>query len=78
MSYGIEKEVDNLGRIVIPVKFRNHLGIKSWDKVLISLQNNTISIVLTTSQCALCGNTAYAKHGVRLCDACIESIKKIP
>ena len=37
MSHGIEKEVDKLGRIVLPVKFRAQLGIKTEEKVLVSL-----------------------------------------
>ena len=78
MPCGIEKKVDNLGRIVLPVKFRKQLGIKNFDKVLISTQNNAIMVVPLKAQCALCGNTASSNQSLRLCDDCINVIKKLP
>ena len=78
MSCEIEKEVDNLGRIVIPIEFRKQLGIKNWDKVSVSLQNNAILMVPITAQCALCGNAVSSNQPLRLCDACINTIKKLP
>ncbi|MBR2010787.1 MAG: AbrB/MazE/SpoVT family DNA-binding domain-containing protein [Clostridia bacterium] len=77
MSLGIEKELDNLGRIVLPVKFRNQLGLKSEDKVLISLHNDTIFITPTQRYCALCGKHVTGKHDLRLCNACIQAVKKL-
>lgn len=47
----IEKEIDNLGRVVIPIDFRNKLGIKNKDKVLVALKNS--SIVLTAAKKAM-------------------------
>lgn len=39
---GIEKEVDNLGRVVIPMEFRKRLGIVSNSKVMVSLEGDII------------------------------------
>ncbi|MBQ4071205.1 MAG: AbrB/MazE/SpoVT family DNA-binding domain-containing protein [Clostridia bacterium] len=33
MKYCVEKEIDHLGRIVIPKNLRDYYGIKPWDKV---------------------------------------------
>ena len=51
---GIEKEIDNLGRVVIPITFRKKLGIKNKDKVLVSLENDAVIITATENRCALC------------------------
>ena len=77
MSHGIEKEVDKLGRIVLPVKFRAQLGIKTEEKVLVSLENDTIFITPATRRCALCGNVTAANRDLRLCDGCIQKVKKL-
>ena len=42
---GIEKRIDNLGRIVLPMSFRKKLGLKKQDIVVVSLKESTISIV---------------------------------
>ena len=41
---GIEREIDRLGRVVIPIEFRKKLGIEFNSKVLISLSNGEIII----------------------------------
>ena len=41
---GIEKEIDDLGRIVIPVKFRKKLGVEKNSKVILSLNGDTVCI----------------------------------
>ncbi len=74
---GIEKEIDKLGRIVLPKTYRNILGLKSNDKVMVSLENSTIIISANENICALCGERIENPQEIRLCDLCISKIKKI-
>ena len=52
---GIEKDMDNLGRVVIPIKYRRKLGIENNSTVLVSLEDDTILIHPKNRHCALCG-----------------------
>ena len=71
---GIEKEVDNLGRIVLPVKFRKKLGINAYSKLIMSLEDESIVIRPANRHCALCGKTVE-KGKYNLCGECILKIK---
>ena len=52
---GIEKEIDRVGRVVIPMEFRKELGFKFNSKVFVSLSNGEIIIRAQNLLCALCG-----------------------
>ena len=69
---GIEKEVDRLGRVVIPAEFRKQLGIKEGTRVIFLLETNSITVRPEKDCCALCGKTIECKRDVRLCTSCIE------
>lgn len=43
-SFGIKKEIDNLGRLSIPAPFRKELGITNGDTVVICLTSEGILI----------------------------------
>lgn len=73
----IEKEVDSLGRIVLPMKFRKKLGIEINTKVLISLDEERICILPKTKICALCGEKIPEQKNIRLCDSCISMVRSI-
>ncbi len=72
---GLEKDIDNLGRVVIPMEFKKKRGLVSNSKVLVSLQNDSILISPTNKHCALCGRKIGNGRQLRLCDACILKIK---
>ena len=71
---GIEKHVDDLGRVVLPIKFRRKLGLGKDSKVFVSLNNNTIQIKPTDTLCALCDNSRGVNVELRLCDDCIKKV----
>ena len=73
----IEKEIDMLGRVVIPIKFRKKLGINNNSKVLISMDSDTILIAPANKSCALCGKAVKEHRELRLCDKCISLAKSI-
>ncbi|MBQ8393379.1 MAG: AbrB/MazE/SpoVT family DNA-binding domain-containing protein [Clostridia bacterium] len=72
---GIEKDMDNLGRVVIPIKFRKKLGIEDNSTVLVSLEDNAILISPANKCCVLCGKKVEDEQKFRLCQSCIAEIK---
>ena len=72
---GIEKEVDLLGRVVIPAKFREKLGIGLKTKVIVSMEGNGVIIMPQKQQCALCENKIETESKYRLCRRCLMAIK---
>ena len=72
---GIEREVDKLGRVVIPIEIRRKLGIEFNSKVSVFLDGEIILISAVKSQCALCGNKIDGKRKLRVCDICVSKIK---
>ncbi len=72
---GIEKEVDRLGRIVIPIEYRKRLGITAGSRVEFFLNGDLLCLEVSASICALCGNHLEREAPIRLCKSCIESIK---
>ena len=73
----IEKEIDKLGRIVLPMSYRKKLSLKSYDKVSITLNDREIIITPLEKQCALCGEKITANTKLKLCKACISKIKAL-
>lgn len=74
---GIEKEIDGLGRVVIPINFRKRLGLKSKDKVIVSIKESVITISAAENRCALCGSKLNHNKKIELCEACIAEVKSI-
>ena len=52
----VEKKIDRLGRIVLPIEFREKLGLKNNSSVFVSLCENYISVFSRENKCALCEN----------------------
>ena len=72
---GIEKEIDNLGRVVIPIEFRKKLGVDAFSKVSISLADDNVIITPIDKRCALCGKTIKSNGKFKLCNNCILQIR---
>lgn len=76
-STGIVRNVDELGRIVIPKEIRTKMGIGSSDPVEIFVEGDRIILTKYHPACLLCGST----EGVieikekALCAACLSDIK---
>ena len=73
---GIEREIDSLGRVVIPIEYRRKIGVMENSKVIISLSGETIHISAAQRCCALCMADIDSRE-MRLCDRCIERVKAI-
>ena len=74
---GIEKEIDALGRVVLPADFRHRLGLARNGKVLVSLDSSAIVISPLHKHCALCQKALEGPEPLRLCTACASKVKAL-
>ncbi len=77
-STGIFREIDKLGRIVLPVELRRTLEINSGDLIEFYTEGNTVILKKQTKCCNFCGSEAsvYTFKGRNICMDCIDEIKK--
>ena len=77
-STGILRAIDNLGRIVLPIELRRHLGIGPKDSVEIFVDKDSVVLKKYQPSCAFCGNE---KNVVEfkdkfICKDCINELNK--
>ena len=73
---GIEKEVDALGRVVLPKNFRTRLGLDTNSKVVISMDGDSLHIIPNQSRCAICKKHAEINPELKICSSCIERVRR--
>ncbi len=75
---GIVREVDKLGRIVLPAELRRVLDIETGDSLEIFTEDNKIILRKYQPACIFCGNAegvvSYKERNI--CPDCIESLKQ--
>lgn len=75
---GIVRQVDNLGRIVLPIELRRVFDISVRDSLEIYVDENTIVLKKYQPSCTFCDNvkniTTY--KGKNICPACLQEIKE--
>ena len=79
-STGIIRQVDNVGRIVIPKEFRNLLGVKNAeDSFEIFMEGDMIILKKYQPTCVFCDNFANSieYEGQCVCENCIEKMQKL-
>ena len=78
-STGIVRNVDELGRIVIPKETRTKMGIGTSDPVEIFTEGDRIILTKYHPACLLCGSTEGVcdVKGKKICSSCIADIKNI-
>ena len=74
---GVEIKIDNLGRLVIPIKYRKKFSIDNGDKLLISSNDSSIIISTVTKRCALCKTKLKGDEGIELCKSCISKVQSL-
>ena len=72
---GVERRIDKLGRVVLPIGYRERLGLIENSKVNISLDDDIISITPVKEKCVICGCEEKINHFLCLCYNCIERVK---
>lgn len=73
---GIVRNIDNLGRIVIPKELRDSMDIHKQDEVEIFVNNNEIIIKKYELTCIFCGSTENIIDfkNYKICEDCLTNI----
>lgn len=79
---GVNRPVDDFGRIFIPIEMRRVMGVGSGDPVAIELNEHEDSIVVRAfrSGCIFCGEADSAQQievrGRKVCRKCLEKARQ--
>ena len=75
---GIVRNVDELGRIVIPKEMRKKMYISSNDPVEIFVEDDRIILTKYQHTCTFCGSSVDISDfkGKRICAECLKQIKE--
>ena len=76
-SLGIVRQVDELGRIVLPIEVRRRLELNPKDGVEIFVEKDTVILKKYAPCCIFCGDAedvVFFKDK-RVCRQCLESIR---
>ncbi len=78
-STGILRNVDQLGRIVIPMELRNKLGIKDKDPLEILVDGSSIVLRKYNPNCIFCGTdkNLFEYNDKLICTKCKEKVSKL-
>jgi len=78
-STGIVRNIDELGRIVIPKEIRKKLGIENSDPVEIYVDGDNILLTKYHPACHFCGSIEEIIDfkGKMVCKACADEISSI-
>ena len=76
-STGIVRNLDPLGRIVVPKELRTLLGIKSGDGIEIYVEEDKIILKKYNNSCSICGNNVASMVDVGTKQICVECMEKI-
>lgn len=78
---GVVRNIDPLGRLVIPKEIRKELGLSQNEPVEMVVQGNQVIVKKYQENCILCGKTQKNKMVIindkKICDKCIENIGKL-
>lgn len=76
---GIVRELDNLGRIVVPKEFRKVLKFNNQEDIEISLVDNKVVLSKSNHSCLECGtevSTPAYCLGLQFCDHCVDVLSQ--
>ncbi len=78
-STGVTRQIDELGRFVLPIEIRRALGINLKDYLEIHVENDAIVLRKFQPSCLFCGSTEdnMIYEGKRICRGCLEKLKEI-
>ena len=77
-STGIVRNVDELGRIVLPIELRRTLDIALRDPLEIYVEGESIVLKKYNPTCVFCGSkeNMFIYHEKNVCSSCIDELKK--
>ena len=75
---GIVRDLDQLGRVVIPKELRTTFGIKEGDPIEILLNGSDIVLRKVENGCAFCSSNSdlVAFEGKSVCRKCLKKLKQ--
>ena len=78
-SQGIVRQIDVLGRIVLPKEMRKRLDLEAGDGVEMIAEHDKIVIKKYSPSCIFCGgNDDLSEFGEKkICKKCLEGLKKL-
>lgn len=76
---GIVRQMDSLGRIVLPIELRRTLDIGQKDSLEIYVEGNQIILKKYEPTCVFCENTEgiVSYRGKKVCPACLKELKDL-
>lgn len=78
MRKQIIRQIDETGRVVLPKPFREMLGLEIKDEVILTLNNDAITVRKFTNTCAFCGEESTVEYkGVLVCENCIKELSSL-
>ena len=77
-STGIVRNIDELGRVVVPKELRKKLGIANTDPVEIYVDEDKIILKKYIPVCHFCGGTSGIREfrEKNICASCIDELSK--
>lgn len=78
-STGMIRDVDKVGRVVIPKEIRDTLGLAEGSPLEIFVENDTISLRKYTPSCLFCGSSEdlVSYEDRKICRNCIEKLNTL-
>lgn len=78
-STGITRQVDELGRFVLPIEIRRAMDIKEKDALEIFTDGERLVLQKYQPACCFCDNADDIVYfeGKRICRACLEKLKAL-
>jgi len=75
-TVGIQRNIDNLGRVVIPIEMRRFLDIDKGDLIEIAMEGRRIWLQKNMPCCVVCDseNDLHQHSGKYLCQTCINKL----
>lgn len=76
---GIVRQVDGLGRVVLPIELRRSLDIQERDQVEIYLDGDRVILKKHETACLFCGNSRGLSEykGKVVCRECIKNLYQL-
>lgn len=74
----ITRQLDKMGRVVLPVELRKNLKINPGDFLEIYVDGDRIILCKDTDSCVFCGSNENVLEfrGKCICSGCMEQLKK--
>jgi len=76
---GMIRQLDSLGRIVLPIELRRTLDINSKDMLEILVEGNSVILRKFQPNCHFCGSSSglSSYKGKMICKHCLKDIKAL-